>query len=95
MRYMDFSKRYPDKRIGLDRINNRRNRAHLLSIDDSSIVALFRAHCEAGWSPRMFMAKLIGHQKAYNILLKFNEHFKEIHDQYTLKTKYIKGFLGK
>ena len=54
------------------------NKNKIYTCDDPHICNIFLNHCKEGLSPRSFIGKLIGGEKAYNILRDHNPKFREI-----------------
>ena len=86
---------FTGKQLGLPRHQPKiRKRPQGIKNDDPAIVELFRAHCEAGWSARTFLAKMNGKGPAYYHMLRTNPEFKAIAVQYqqpSTRSYYPKG----
>lgn len=54
-------------------------------MEDPELIPAFLKHCETGFSPRMFIPRIVGASKSYTILYRTNPEFREINDRFKRK----------
>lgn len=77
------------QRMGRKQINNGDGK---MKVTHPHIIEEFKKHCEAGWSPHSFCAKLKSGAKTYYFLMQNDPVFKVISDFYNKPKGKNQGF---